>query len=310
LSWAALKSGFRFVVAWSTEQATAETLRFTIGRGGESTTTELVPTKVHLFVLEGMAPGDTICFIAGGAPLHAARAANAMTSFQPGDPHGTYVVNYLVLVNEGGDLAEVQAGMARFADMLWDATDGWVRAGALLVVDGDYLHHNSGWSTCYLPSIDTPLCNRLFDVIVTEDALPQGAASTYRKGVTDPDVAMWMNMHFQAMPGPLSNDDFGAVLTHESGHYLFDMDDLYGDPVVPDSQACDVAQFDISIMGGGRDVTEFDDMAHPCPTQGSGYVPSWTLMRGQFKEIQERDAIDAGPSGNGGLAFVQTYRGL
>lgn len=309
LSWAALKSGFRFAVAWQTEQATTETLRYTIGRGAERTATDLAPTKVHLFVLEGMAAGETICFTAGAAPLHAARAANAMTAFQPGEPHGMYVVNYLVLVNEGGDVGEVEAGMARFADLLWDSTDGWVRAGALLVFAGDYLHHNSGWSTCYIPSVDTPLCHRSFDVVVTEDAVPQGAASTYRQGVTDPDVAMWMNMHWQAVPGPLSMDDFGAVLVHESGHYLFDMDDLYGDPVVPDSQECDIAEFDISIMGGGRELTEFDDAAHPCPTQGSGYVPSWTLMRGQFPEIPERESIDPGPFGNGGLAFVQTYRG-
>ena len=309
LSWAALKSGFRFAVAWTTEQPTAATLRYTIGNGAERTATETVPTKVHLFVLEGMAPGEVICFTAGAAPMHAARAANAMTAFQPGDPHGTYVVNYLVLVNEGGDVQEVEAGLARYAELLWDSTDGWVRAGALLVFVGDYLHHNSGWTSCYIASIDTPACNRVFDVVVTEDAAPQGAASTYRKGVTDPDVAMWMNMHWQAVPGTLSLDDFGAVLVHEAGHYLFDMADLYGDPVVPDSQECDSPSFDISIMGGGRELTEFDDRLHPCPTQGSGYVPSWTLMRGQFPEIPERDAIDPGPVGNGGLAFVQTYRG-
>jgi hypothetical protein len=232
-----------------------------------------------------------------------------MKSFQPGDPHGTYTANYLVLNNEGGDLTEVTDGLARYSGLLWDATDGWVRAGALLVVSGDYLHHNSGWSSCYVANVASPLCNHLFDVVVTDDAFPEGAASTYRKGVTDPDVAIWMNLDQQAFPGPLGVDDFGAVLVHESGHYLFDMDDLYGDPVAPDSQDCDVPEFSTSIMGGGRDTTEYDDALHPCPHQPGGYVPSWTLLRGQFPEVPERDAIDAGPQGNGGVAFVQAYVG-
>ncbi|MFA5943615.1 MAG: PKD domain-containing protein [Candidatus Thermoplasmatota archaeon] len=309
LAWASLKTGFRFAVAWSTELPTAATLRYAVAGGSEQSITETVPTRLHLFVLDGLPEGKSLCFVAGTAPLHAVRLANAMTAFQPGEGNGTYVVNSLVLVNEGGDMAEVEAGFPRYAEMLWDSTDGWVRAGAVLVIAGDYMHHNSGWASCYVTGANTPLCNQVFDVIVTEDAFPQGAASTYRKGVTDPDVAMWMNMHWQAMPGPVSMDDFGSVLVHESGHYLFDMDDLYGDPVVPDSQDCDVPRDGISIMGGGRETTEFDDEAHPCPTQGSDYVPSWTLMRGQFPAIPERASIDPGPSGNGGLFFLQTYRG-
>lgn len=314
LAWAALKTGFRFAVAWSTESATTETLRFSVAGGAEQVVTETVPTSVHLFVLEGLPEGETVCFRAGSAPLHAARLANAMTSFQPAPNgtagHGTYTVNLLVLSNEGGDLSEIEPGLERFAELLWDSTDGWVRAGAMLVVSGAPAQHNAGWGVCYIPGIDHPLCNQVFDAIVTEDAVPQGAASTYRRGVKDPDAAMWMNMHFQAMPGPLSMDDFGAVLLHEGGHYFFDMDDLYGDPVVPDSQACDLPEFSMSIMGGGRDTTEFDDELRRCPTQGPDYVPSWTLLRGQFEQVPARDdAVDPGPPGDGGLAFQKTYRG-
>lgn len=314
LAWAALKTGFRVAVVWATESATTETLRYSVAGSATlaKTATESVPTSLHLFVLDGLPEGNYLCFTAGSHPQHAVRLANAMKAFQPagpGDAHGTYVANYLVLNNEGGDLTEVTDGLARYADLLWDATDGWVRAGALLAVSGDYLHHNSGWASCYATGFTSPLCNRLFDVIVTEDAFAEGAASTYRKGVTDPDVAIWMNTHWQAVPGPVSNDDFGAVLVHESGHYLFDMDDLYGDPVAPDAQDCDVPELSMSIMGGGRDTTEYDDALHPCPHQPGGYVPSWTLMRGQFPEVPERDAIDEGPSGNGGVAFVQAYVG-
>jgi hypothetical protein len=311
LSWAALKTGFRFAVAWSTESPTIETLRYTVGRDPERSLSDVAPTRVHLFVLDDLPTGQTICFTAGTAPLHAARLANAMTAFQEAEPHGVYTINVLVLANEGGDLTEIEPGMQRFAELLWDSTDGWVRAGAMMVVAGDYLHHNSGWALCYVGGVSSAVCNQVYDVIVTEDAVPQGAASTYRQGVKDPDAAMWMNQHFQAMPGPLSMDDFGAVLVHEAGHYFFDMDDLYGDPVVPDSQACDLPEHSMSIMGGGRDTTEFDDELRPCPTQGADYVPSWTLMRDQFDRIPDRDGpVLQGPSGTGGLAFQVTYRGV
>jgi len=312
LAWAALKTGFRFAVAWTSESATTEQLSYSVGGGAETAVSETVPTRVHLFVLDGLPEGKTLCFRPGGpdGPLHAVRLANAMEAYAEGVPHGVYTANYLVLVNEMGDRAEVEAGVADYANRLWDATDGWVRAGAVLIIATDAMHHNSGWSTCYLLSVDSPACNRLFDVIFTEDAVPQGAASTYRQGVRDPDAAIWMNMHWQAVPGPVSLDAAGAVLTHETGHYLFDMDDLYGDPVVPDAQDCTDTSFDMSIMGGDRDVTEFDDEFARCSTQGSGYVPSWTLFRRQFPEVWDRPAgPDPGPSGNGGVFLQRTYLG-
>ncbi len=313
LAWAVLKSGFRFAVVWRSDAATTGSISFTVDGGAPQSRAESVSSKVHLFVVDGLKPGATLCFTATEGstttPLHAVRLVNAMTAFDERlGTTGGYTVNYLVLVNEGGDLGEVQPGMDRYADMLWDATDGHVRAGAVLVVANDPLHHNSGWASCYVPGASTPACNRIFDVIFTEDALPIGAASTYRQGVTDPDAAIWMNMHFQAVPGPVTLDDTGAVLTHESGHYLFDMADLYGDPVVPDSIECDVAKYDISIMGGSRSTTEFDSVGAPCPNQGAGYVPSWDLMRGQFPRIPERlGEPDKGPEGNGGVYFRQTY---
>lgn len=315
LAWAALKTGFRAVVVWSSEQPTTASLRYQVGNLPEVTLAESVPTKVHLFVVNELPVGQTFCFrpVVGGqaGPLHAMRLANAMNAYDPNaGPFGIYTVNLLALVNEGGDLSEVENGMTNFASRLWDATDGYVRAGATIVIDADYLHHNSGWVTCYIVRPNWPACNRVFDVIFTEDAAPQGAASTYRKGISNPDAAIWMNMHWQAVPGPISLDDPGAVLLHEVGHYAFNMDDLYGDPVVPDAQDCDFPQYSMSIMGGSRQMTEFDDALHPCTGQGPNYVPSWTLLRGEFPKIPERKQIDVGPIGTGGVHVLRTYHGL
>jgi hypothetical protein len=308
LSWAALKTGFRFAVAWTTESPSAQTLRYSVSGGTESSVTELVPTTLHLFVLDGLPEGGWICFAAGDRPVHAARLANAMASFQPGWPHGLYTMNYLVLVNEGGDVAEVEAGLERYAEMLWDSTDGWVRAGALLVAAGDYGHHNSGWPTCAVAGSVPGACNNFYDAIVTESAHPAGAASTNREGIRSRNSSMWMNMHWQAVPGPLSLDDFGAVLLHETGHYAFDMDDLYGNVALPEE--CYDAATGISIMAGSRDATEFDDPVAPCPNQPAGYETSWELAQGQFHELPDRPAGPVrGPAGDGGVAFVRTYRG-
>lgn len=311
LSWAALKTGFRLAVAWSTETQTTETLRYRVGPNGqERTVTEAAPTSLHLFVLDGLDEGSWACFTAGDHPTHAVRLVNAMTAYQPAEPHGFYTMNFLVLVNEGGDVGEVEPGLARYAQMLWDATDGWVRAGALLLVVGDYLHHNVGWPTCALSGNVPAACSNFYDAIVTEAANPAGAASTNRQGIRDPDLTMWMNMHWQAMPGTLSMDDFGAVLLHEAGHYAFDMDDLYGSNTVVTTECFDEAT-GVSIMAGSRDATEFDDPMTPCPNQPSGYTTSWELFQGQFRFVPDRPTGPVpGPSGDGGVAFVQTYNGL
>jgi hypothetical protein len=266
---------------------------------------------VHLFVADNVPEGATLCFTAsmGGTTTatHAVRLVNGMTAYTDAAPHGAYVENLLVLNNDGGDLSEVEAGVERFAQMTWDATDGWVRAGAVLVVSGDYLHHNVGWPSCYLVAIPGA-CTNVFDVVVTLGASPQGAASTYRQGIRDASAAIWMNLDQQALPGPVQYDDFGAVLTHENGHYAFDMADLYGDNTVITSECYDSAS-GISIMAGSRDATEFDDPAAPCPNQPGGYTTSWQLLQGQFPQVEDRpDGPMAGPSGNGGLFFQRTYR--
>lgn len=311
LAWAVLKTGFRLAVGWTTEQPSTGSLSYTVAGGSIVRVEETVPTRLHLVVVDGLPEGKDLCFQATGGTWHGVHTVNAMTAFEPAEPHGTYTMNLMAIVNEGGDVAEVEEGMDRYASLLWDATDGWVRAGASFVVVGDYLHHNAGWPTCYILGSLPGACANVFDVVVTEAAVPQGAASTYRQGIRDRDAAMWMNMHWQAFPGPLSMDDFGAVLLHEVGHYAFDMDDLYGDPIVPDSQGCDMPDWSMSIMGGSRDSTEFDDEVHRCPTQGPGYVPSWTLMRGEFGEIPDRtdDPLE-GPHGNGGPHFRQTFRAV
>ncbi|MEK6974762.1 MAG: PKD domain-containing protein [Candidatus Thermoplasmatota archaeon] len=313
-AWATLKTGFRFAVVWSSEDLTTGSLTYTIGNGTARTVSETAPTRLHLIVVDGITEGRTLCFTAsmGGTttPLHAVRTVNAMTSYVAGTPHGSYSMNFLVLSNEQGDQAEVEAGLESYGNLLWDATDGWVRAGAVLLIQGNAVQGNIGWPTCYLAGGIAFVCENLYDVLVTNAAAPQGAASTYAQGIRDPDAAIWMNQYHQAMPGPLSLDDFGAVLTHEVGHYAFNMADLYGDNTVVTTECFD-SSTGISIMAGSRDASEFDDPATPCPNQPSGYTTSWEFLQGQFKGVPDRPSgPEKGPDGNGGIFLTRTYRGV
>lgn len=311
LTWAALKQGGRLAVAWEAAAEGVGTLELSVDGGEWRSYSDLLPKTAHAFVVD-VSLGQVACIRvkddAGAAsPTHAVRLANQRHAYDAAT--GSYTLNLLVLANEGSDAATLEAGMRRYGELLHDATDGHVRAGATIVLYGDYELHNSGWVTCYIAGAPGPTCNRVHDVIFTLDAAPQGAASTYRDGVEDPDAAIWMNWYWQAPPhSPLiMMDDVGSVLTHEVGHYVFGMMDLYSAAGV--GEDCYDSASSISIMGGNRDATEYDDAAHPCPNASAiaDYTPSWTFLRERFPTIPERSAIDAGPEGDGGGHVVAAF---
>lgn len=300
LVYAALKTGFRAVVAWETEDAFPATLAASLDGGASVTLSEATPRRQHVFVLDGLPVGATLCFTPQGGSAHAMRLANAMNAHD-GE---AYVMSLLVLANEQPDRAALEAGLDRYARVLYDATDGHVRTGRIVTLFGDAERHNSGWVTCYLTSIvtgDRPLCQNVYDVLFTYDGSIGGAAQTYADGIQDPAQTIWMNQYLQA---PLVGlpDDVGMVLAHEMGHYAFGMADYYGNLAGTDPDCWDAAK-GLSIMGGNRDATEYDDEVNRCPNEAlfPDYVPSWTYMRERFPLIPDRTVIDAGPAGDGGV---------
>lgn len=309
LVYASLKTGFRAVVAWETAEPEAARLRYSLDGGGSQIVSELVPRKFHLFVIEGLPIGHSFCFTplgSGGAPIasqHAFLTRNAMSSHD-----GTaYTLNLLVLANEQSDLALVEAGIDGYASTLYDMTEGHVRAGRIVIVAGDVLHHNAGWPVCAAFILD-PGCSANYDVLFTNGALPQGAASTTLDGIERRAGTIWMNWYWQ---GGLVNlgDDVGSVLAHEMGHYAFGALDVYGG-----SLNCWEPEKGLSIMGGSRAATEFDDEINRCPDAASipsGYEPSYPRVRERFPLIPDRmGVIDPGPFGDGGRYARTTFRVL
>lgn len=299
LAYAALKTGSRAVVAWETATSFAATLTASLNGGASVTFTERVPRAQHVFVIDGLSEGATLCFTPQGGDAHALRLANAMNARSD----GVYSVNLLVLANEQPDRDAVEGALDRFAETFWDATDGHVAAGRVITLFGDYERHNSGWASCYLPSVvagDHLLCQNVYDVIFTYDGSAGGAAQTYADAIRDPARAIWMDQEFQAGLVTIP-DDPGLVLTHEMGHYVFGAQDLYGALTGTDPDCWDATK-GLSVMGGNRAATEFDDEVNRCPNESgiAGYIPTWTLLREDFPAIPDRSVIDAGPSGNGG----------
>lgn len=302
LVWAVLKTGFRFVAVLDADDGVLE---YTVDGGAWQTAEPLVPDTTRVFILDGLPERKTLCFrVQGTDDVHAVETVNAMNAYDPDS--GTYTINTLSLANELPAQARIEDGTARYGQILWDGTEGHVKSGRNIVLFQDPERHNSGWTTCYItlgilyPNL--PPCNQTVDIIYTNDAFPGGAASTYIDAIQDPDRAIWMNWVWQG--AAVSLDDTGAVLMHEMGHYAFGAMDLYdGD------EACNDPALGLSIMGSDRSASEFDGPAFPCPDAGSipEYVPSWTLIRERFPMVPAREAIDPGPSDDGGENFVHGF---
>ncbi|HET6403543.1 MAG TPA: hypothetical protein VFH78_02755 [Candidatus Thermoplasmatota archaeon] len=296
LVYAALKTGFRVVVAWETDAPEVGRLRYALDGGATTTVSETVPRTSHVFVIDGLPLHRSFCFTplhADGSPAasqHAIKTRNAMNAHD-----GTgYTMNLLVLANEQSALAQVEFGLDDYAELLYDSTDGHVRPGRHIILFGDLEHHNAGWVACYL--VTAPGCTQWYDVIFTNDAAPQGAASTYLDGIQNRRAAIWMNWYWQAGLVNLG-DEVGNVLMHEVGHYAFGMLDLYGG-----SLNCWDAQKGLSIMGASRSATEFDDEINRCPDEPtiSNYAPSYPRLRARFPLVPDRQGvIDEGPFGVG-----------
>lgn len=307
LVFAALKTGFRAVVAWRTEAPVAASLMFSLDGGDVAFVGEAFPRTQHVFVLDSLPEGATLCFMPEGGASRAILLANAMNAFDA--ETGAYTANLLLVANtqptQRGDL---ETSLPRFAQTLRDMTDGHVQAGRMILVYGDPQLHHQGINACYLITVNGPGCSHAMDVVYTYDSCAGGAACTTLLGVKDRQYHVWMSSVWQANAvAPI--DDTGRVLAHEMGHYLLGALDLYGSLTAEED--CWDPSKGLSVMGGDRDATELDDEVNRCPNEAElgDYVPSWTLFRAAYPNVPERDVIDAGPTDAGAAFSLHVFEG-
>ncbi len=320
LTWAALKNGSRAAVIWESDNATRGSLTFSVSGGQTAVMEEAVERTVHLFVIDRLPVGQTLCFsVAQGnqtSDLHAVRLVNAMNDYDPVDQ--SYTINLLALSNEEytrGQRDLITSSFDAYASRLNDASDGYVRAGRTILVHGDLHNHHSGFHTCRLPNlfmtIRTPTCNQVFDVVYTYDMLPEAEAATHSDGIQHRDAAIYMNNRMFDKLLSADADAMGATLVHEMGHYAFGAQDLYG--LAGQTGGCFDPETRISVMGNNPRATEFDDEINRCPDESLDdalgvYTPSWTHLRERFPAVPERAGHPLpGPTGPGAIYSLHTY---
>ena len=272
LSWAALKTGFRAVVAWTSPLGEASSLAYRVD-GTETQLTGDPARTVQVFLVDDLPVGKGFCFTATqGTTSHSTGMwlRNAMEAFDP--VTGTYVLNTLTVANEGASRAAIEAGYAAYAQKLWDASDGHIASGLDIVLFDDFDRYDGGRNACAVRSIPAALpdgpgpCLHVFDVVFAHDAeSPLVAGNTHLDGIQDPGRYIWMNQLHEAPSGADEGNgpEVGLVLLHEMGHYAFGMQDMYTN--ASGQVDCYDADSGISIMGSNRAATEFDDATDRCP---------------------------------------------
>ncbi|MGB1585945.1 MAG: PKD domain-containing protein [Thermoplasmatota archaeon] len=327
LRWAAFKTGFRPAVTWTTDTPQAASIDI-LEDGKWVTYTENNTYTQHLFVMSGLSVGSDFCFRLDGE-THAMRLVNGMNDLDD----GVYGYNLMMGLVAGASEASVRGGLDRYADLMYDATDGWIRAEETWVFQGWPRYQEAAGTPVgdQPPACEDPTAPRgtfgagtcsIFDTVIVGSTPGAGGYATLN-GVQTEDGRV-VNDGSYLFDEDTSGDarEFGAVLVHELGHYLMGMSDKYVAlgllpyPPIPVYTCPGESQDGISVMGGSRDATEFDGTENPCPDDewstgglpvvgGRGppapYTPSWTEMTQNFPAIPAArpGGYDPGPDGNG-----------
>lgn len=324
LSWAVLKSGFRVVVAWQTVGFSPGTLDYHLGDGNWRTAALDLETRTHVFVLDDLPVGQTLCFRASDATrtsgLHAVKLVNGPNAYEPAT--GTYVFNTLSLANEAAPSQLLAPIYHEFATRLWDASNGHVRSGMNLLLHQDLQRHQTGHNTCTVPaavwtSIAVPICEQVFDVVHVHESDAREPSVAAQDGVNLPASTIWLNAAHGSdqlyADAEKARTEIGPLLMHDVGHYLFDLPDAFRyedgprdapvgeQPPLVESDCFDPESL-ISVMGNHRGAREFDGLQDRCENRAAlgDPIPAWMAIKERFPTVPWRDARPlAGPEGTG-----------
>ena len=328
LVWLATKDGQRAVITFTTPEAVNATFHIRNGTTWD-TWEDAGSGTFHALFLDGRAISSETCFFVTYGNVTSAKHVLVQENAMNRHEDGAYLTN-LVMFGTGSILPEmVQQGTQRYADKLWDMTDGHMRSGMVLWIQ-DWLKYTEpadpGLASlpCQDPSpaqgtvANDQACD-IPDVSYVEASRPGTAGTAPLMGIQQRHGSITMANSYRDSTDPALVHEFGSVLVHEFGHYGLGLSDRYYAlpppvPLVP-LYSCDDPDHDISVMGISRDTTELDDAVHaPCPPFflpgiGLGLIeqpvpgsPSWELFMGHYDRVPARTGLpDPGPIGDGGL---------
>lgn len=304
---AVLKTGFRAVVTWTTDELARGELAWSLPDQPTYRVAEPTPRRHHAFVLRDLPAGETLTFTAshttheGVLPMdtvesetHQVPLVNA-DRHNPDPPAGYYTINLTLAANENPvDRDTLEAGLDRFARLVWDATDGHVAVDDVVLLYDDPRHGEAGLACGYSPA--QPACTHAVDATFSYGNLPHASGTTFLGAIEDPTKAIYMNNLYESAAQP-AVEEVAQVLAHEFGHYAFFMDEAYS--VGTEITDCWDPDTGVSIMGLSPQATEFDGPTAPCP-DGQPGERSWTSLADHYAAVGPRTGgPDPGPATTG-----------
>ena len=298
------KTGFRTVVTWQAASPAVGIVRWGTSPTQLTNVTTVetgLPDRAQVAVIDGLKPGTTYWYqvedrLTGqkSTPI-AARAGNAYTNWNG----KTYTINLLVQLDSPslpdsipgdqavGDLARAVDVMA---ERVWDATDGFVRLGKVLVMD---TNTDYAANVPFGPGVVCPPGGGVADALI-ETTLPFDSHTWTPWSIDSRCTMFYLGRQGQLLVSRWRDElHTGYVATHELSHYAFNAPDLYGGP------DCWNPDWDGSLMhntGGynedeGRwEGTELDrnEQLTPCEMGGEPY--SWDQLRERYQNVPLRAA--------------------
>lgn len=327
----AAKTGYRGVFAWQASSQVIGVVHYGTDPANLNLTATQYPVPepdtAAMAVVHDLEIGRTYYFqvedeISGAkSEVKSFRAANAYTDWDG----SIYTIDMLVQLDSESlppdipaDLAleNIAAGMNVFAERLYDALDGYVRIGQVLITDTN-LDYSAN-----TPSTGPPECEstggNLSDVLVTT-SVPFDSHTFGGWAIEDPCISFYLGRAGQLIV-PWENDlHLGYVAAHEMLHYAFNAPDLYDvnditqdEPDYEDDTPwCKNLDWDGSLMlntggyaGGRWELTELDRNPNLTPCDHAEEPWSWDALRERYLNVPLNPngpidhIVDTKPRGN------------
>lgn len=304
----ASKTGFRGIVAWQASAPVLATVHYgTSPTALTLTATTQAPDSAGMLVLEGLAEGRLYYWqvedlITGQRSVVKSFAStNAYTEWTG----SAYTIDLVVQVDSNAlpdavphdlGLNDIGAGMNIFAERIYDATDGLVRIGNILITDTnvDYAANVPG-----NPATVTRVCTptNYADTLV-QTSMPFDS-HTYGYAIADACRQFYLGRIGQLVYEWQDDMHVGYVAAHEVGHYAFGAPDLYDlSTAVALPSGCANDAWDGSLMNNAGDwdatahrwrLTELDRNPTLTPCDHSNNAAyTWDTLRSRYLNVPLR----------------------